>query len=298
MSNEQDELQNKPNHDSGAMLAATEKSIHFEDGIGQFQVIAALLVEVTGHVNPAREKFMGGARAEAMLEKERFEVSYNNYLLSKGVSSKPSTLQGEFDRRVKAIADHLVETAQREQWHVTDKDGIRQQPPRAWDYVDVQLVRDLYAKTKGRNHARFVEVLNAASLWQPQLSRPSMVKQGQEQVDAHEANVPSYLASGGGSVASVLVHSTKSKSKHQLSAVIEAARCNAPDPSNWVSVWDSLVKIASSGERPPPLIGYVPKEGVQYTAYNQEEPAYFSRDAFRKNFQRETSKPRSPNQDA
>ena len=49
-----------------------------------------------------------------------------------------------------------------------------------------------------------------------------------------------------------------------MTAVIDKARKVATDPNDTNSVWASLVKIAESQDRPPPLLGFVDEEGVKY----------------------------------
>jgi hypothetical protein len=136
--------------------------VHFEDGFGQIQHIAEMLVEATGCANPQRLKSLGGPRAEQIRKSEGFDATLGSYLARKGSSPGLSTGQERFNRQVKAMADHLLQTAQQNNWHVTDKGGVPQQPPKAWGFVELRLVHDLYASTNGRGHRSFVRVLQSA----------------------------------------------------------------------------------------------------------------------------------------
>lgn len=73
-----------------------------------------------------------------------------------------------------------------------------------------------------------------------------------------------------------------------LDPVIERAKSAAVDGGSWHSVWDALVKLAQSTDRPEPLLGYADGEGVKYRVFDSENPtAFLTRDAFRKRWQRQ-----------
>lgn len=81
-------------------------------------------------------------------------------------------------------------------------------------------------------------------------------------------------------------HKTKRRSD-QLAAVIAIAKKQAADPDDWHSVWASLVALAQSASRPPPLLGYTDGEGVKYQIDNGEAPvAWLTREALRKRLTR------------
>jgi hypothetical protein len=88
------------------------------------------------------------------------------------------------------------------------------------------------------------------------------------------------------------VHTTKGR-RSSLSAIISQAINRAADPTDWQSAWAALVDMASSGKPPPPLIGYVEGEGVQYKADKaggDGSPEYLAREAFRGRFRRQSEK--------
>ena len=72
-----------------------------------------------------------------------------------------------------------------------------------------------------------------------------------------------------------------------LAAVLTEAKRQALDATDWISVWDALVKLAQSATRPAPLLGYVEGEGVKYQSDKPDAPdAYLTRNAFRKRIKR------------
>lgn len=72
-----------------------------------------------------------------------------------------------------------------------------------------------------------------------------------------------------------------------LAAVLALAKDQALDPTDWLSTWAALVKLAGGPNRPPPLTGYIEGEGVKYQTDDADRPAgYLTRDAFRKRFER------------
>lgn len=74
----------------------------------------------------------------------------------------------------------------------------------------------------------------------------------------------------------------------QLDPVINAAKGKAVDANAWASVWDALVEMASSSDRPAPLLGYVEGEGVKYQADDAENSVrVFQRESLRMRFNRE-----------
>ncbi len=79
----------------------------------------------------------------------------------------------------------------------------------------------------------------------------------------------------------VLKHKVRSRSD-PLAAVIEAAKEAAVNGEDYQSVWAALVKMAEAAP-PAPVVGYVPREGVQYRVDDDgEELRYFTKDALRK----------------
>lgn len=79
---------------------------------------------------------------------------------------------------------------------------------------------------------------------------------------------------------------TRRRNNH-LAAVITIAKKQAADPSDWHSVWASLVALAQSTSRPPPLLGYTDGEGVKYQIDHAEAPVgWLTRDALRKRLTR------------
>ncbi len=73
-----------------------------------------------------------------------------------------------------------------------------------------------------------------------------------------------------------------------LAAVLNVAKTQALDGENWPSVWASLVSLAKSANRPPPLLGYTEGEGVKYQTDNAETPVgWLTREAYRGRFRRQ-----------
>lgn len=76
------------------------------------------------------------------------------------------------------------------------------------------------------------------------------------------------------------VHRLGRTRTHALAAVISAAMNSAPDPTDYQSVWASLVNLAESETPPPPLLaGYIAEEGVKYLAENGVK--FFTKNALR-----------------
>lgn len=81
-------------------------------------------------------------------------------------------------------------------------------------------------------------------------------------------------------------HRTKRRAA-PLAAVLNEAKRQALDSTDWHSVWAALAELAKSASRPAPLLGYVEGEGVQYQTDSEAQPVgYLTRDAFRKRFPR------------
>lgn len=81
-------------------------------------------------------------------------------------------------------------------------------------------------------------------------------------------------------------HRTKRRAD-PLAAVLNEARRQALEPTDWQSVWAALVELAKSASRPAPLLGYVEGEGVKYQTDSEAQPVgYLTREAFRKRFRR------------
>lgn len=75
-----------------------------------------------------------------------------------------------------------------------------------------------------------------------------------------------------------------------LNAVINKAKAAAADEEDFLSVWAALVNLAKSANRPAPLLGYEDLEGVKYEILEQEQPAYFTKDALRKRMNRKAGR--------
>ncbi len=73
-----------------------------------------------------------------------------------------------------------------------------------------------------------------------------------------------------------------------LAAVLTMAEKQALDADSWQSVWASLVALAQSAKRPPPLLGYSEGEGVKYQTDDAERPVgWLTREAYRGRFRRQ-----------
>ncbi|QGZ61081.1 hypothetical protein [Paraburkholderia acidisoli] len=68
--------------------------------------------------------------------------------------------------------------------------------------------------------------------------------------------------------------------RHALDHVIEVAVSRATDPTNYLSVWPELVRLAEMGEPPAPLLGYVDAEGIKYQV--DAGIKFFTKNALRK----------------
>ena len=89
-----------------------------------------------------------------------------------------------------------------------------------------------------------------------------------------------------GAVAASGTHKVRRRAD-PLAAVLKLAGRDALDGTDWQSVWAALVALAEPATRPPPLLGYVEGEGVQYRADDADQPAaYLTREALRKRFKR------------
>jgi hypothetical protein len=72
-----------------------------------------------------------------------------------------------------------------------------------------------------------------------------------------------------------------------LGPVFKIAEKNAGDGAPWMRAWAELEKLAKSKDRPAPLVGHVPDEGVKYMKYGSEESVeILSREAFKKRIER------------
>jgi hypothetical protein len=72
-----------------------------------------------------------------------------------------------------------------------------------------------------------------------------------------------------------------------LEAVLELARSRALSASKWTAVWNALVVLAQSSDRPAPLLGYTEGEGVKWQADDEAEPVrYLTRENFRDRWRR------------
>jgi hypothetical protein len=78
----------------------------------------------------------------------------------------------------------------------------------------------------------------------------------------------------------VTKHRTKSRT-HPLDGVIAAARIRAVR-DDWKTVWGELCSMAEAANRPAPLLGYSPMDGLKYRAETDEGFKYHREEAFRK----------------
>ncbi|MFL9932712.1 hypothetical protein P0D88_26545 [Paraburkholderia sp. RL18-103-BIB-C] len=85
--------------------------------------------------------------------------------------------------------------------------------------------------------------------------------------------------------------STTRKPDHPLKAVFEMAREKASDRDNYVCVWSALVQLATSPERPAPLVGYAEGE-VKYSVETEGDTVTvcYSKGAFRQWMKREAQR--------
>ncbi|MFM2345881.1 MAG: hypothetical protein RL654_634 [Pseudomonadota bacterium] len=67
---------------------------------------------------------------------------------------------------------------------------------------------------------------------------------------------------------------------HPLDGVISQARERARS-NHWQTIWSELCRMAESSDRPAPLKGYVPNEGLKIHSEDPEGFKYYGRDAFR-----------------
>lgn len=74
-----------------------------------------------------------------------------------------------------------------------------------------------------------------------------------------------------------------------LAAFINQARAIAADPTDWTSVWATMVVLAQRPDRTPPLLGYVDGEGIKYQSENAASPVgWLTRQAWRRRASRAT----------
>lgn len=257
-----------------------------KDGFGQIQLIAKILVEVTGLENPKRIKYCGGLKADAVAAEERYWVGVKSGFARRGVSYKCATAQDVFDSKAQEMAEYLVETAQGEGWCVTNNRGLPQKTPRVSGYVDVQLVLDFFVKARSLNQSKFLSVLKFILLARPADCGPVKFMPSEEELDTRKSCAQEPQTVCGIGEPNAQINSTKGKRKHRLASIIDQAKSAASDAKNWMSVWDALVEIASAEEVPRPLLGYVHTEGIKYMPDTSETPAFFTRNAFRRHFQR------------
>ena len=104
---------------------------------------------------------------------------------------------------------------------------------------------------------------------------------------ARPAAAPMMSSDETSSGAIVPIHNQLKNRSSALAAVIEKAKQQAVDSASWQSVWDALVVLAQSTDRPAPLLGYAEGEGVKYQTDKAENPvAFFTRGACRKRLNR------------
>jgi hypothetical protein len=85
---------------------------------------------------------------------------------------------------------------------------------------------------------------------------------------------------------SARVHRSSSRTG-ALDAVINKARSEAVDSTDWQSVWVAFKQLAQKEDRPRPLLGFVDGEGVKYESDKEDEPVkVLTSEAFRKRFTR------------
>lgn len=68
---------------------------------------------------------------------------------------------------------------------------------------------------------------------------------------------------------------------HQLDGVISQARERARS-NDWMTIWSELCSMAESSDRPAPLKGYVPNEGLKIHSEDPEGFKYYGRNAFQR----------------
>ena len=102
--------------------------------------------------------------------------------------------------------------------------------------------------------------------------------------DAPDVAMPAVVASN---EQSTRTHKLKRRG-NALAAVLTLAKNQAAEPDDWLSVWASLVALAQSAKRPPPLLGYTEGEGVKYQNDNAEKPdGWLTREGYRRRFKRQ-----------
>lgn len=73
-------------------------------------------------------------------------------------------------------------------------------------------------------------------------------------------------------------HSTKTRT-YYLDHIIQLAQKNSVDRWNTHSVWAELIKLATSPQPPPPVLGFAPEEGVKYLKSDGDTTEFFTKNA-------------------
>jgi hypothetical protein len=71
------------------------------------------------------------------------------------------------------------------------------------------------------------------------------------------------------------IHTVTARRSDALTAVIATAKVQAQDSADYHSVWAELVRLASSSNRPAPLLGFADSEGVKYQG--DDEVKFFTK---------------------
>lgn len=117
---------------------------------------------------------------------------------------------------------------------------------------------------------------------------PAQPQEDADEVQEVDTPVPSASAPAGADPEPVaapagrgrVVHRVVNRA-HRLDGVIAAARRRATG-SDWLALWCELVRMAQSPDRPAPLLGYTPGEGLKLQTDGPGEVEFYRKDAFRK----------------
>ena len=184
------------------------------------------------------------------------------------------------------LGNAAADLAQQENWHDEARGTLLDQMVDAADKREL-IVRDPHTalpKTSGRVHEYYELVTPSdVNLW--------LTKQGasyrwtpsveEEKTVEGRAAETERKVSVGPAVVGVKKHAIKNRSD-PLAAVLEMAKNEAVDRSDYHSVWAALVSLAKSPGRPAPLVGYVEQEGVKYEVTERDDPKFFTKNALRK----------------
>jgi hypothetical protein len=151
----------KPSHQGveGGTSAIQCKS-RFEGGRATLSDIAELLAEASCGMSEEEAK----RKDQALPEAYRTEAAFLNGVLTSLRQGHSQMLpnQLKFDTTVKSFTRYLIHKAECEMWPIEGEGGAPQSPPQRHGYLFVETVIDHYTKTRGSQHARFVEALRVA----------------------------------------------------------------------------------------------------------------------------------------